>query len=404
MENEITKAAEVLGLSVDEVREKVVALTTEHKLDTANETDKLLLTGLFRQWFGQMRRAQQTGTTVKTGGSSLVNNGFGIIVGIEDCRDMMQYQRTQVEAEYRRDAESVYKQGRVALVVNTGNGHQISQWLNDEEITRNKDSDWELPDSAIQIDDKWIILVDNRPSFGSGDKNKNYGKPLPVEQWVRRVHFVGEGDSSGSQYWLLSLKNEIAQDFSAECFRFCHIAGIWNHERNAMYGVRNQTRVTYNDELDPNHDDYRDTTEVVIQDILGSALENRVAPLVDLERYHQDTVSLQLSEKLVLTDGVITNMILRPNSTGNRTIFISDLNAEYDYDSGGYSSIACWVPPHINLDFGIGSHVIIIGRTNQREVDGELSSVSLNVFGVLVADRRGEAPETDESVNDEDWF
>jgi len=207
MENEITKAAEVLGLSVDEVREKVVALTTEHKLDTANETDKLLLTGLFRQWFGQMRRAQQTGTTVQTSGSSLVNNGFGIIVGIEDCRDMMQYQRTQVEAEYRRDSESVYKQGRVALVVNTGNGHQISQWLNDEEITRNKDSDWELPDSAIQIDDKWIILVDNRPSFGSGDKNKNYGKPLPLEQWVRRVHFVGEGDSSGSQYWLLSLKN-----------------------------------------------------------------------------------------------------------------------------------------------------------------------------------------------------
>jgi hypothetical protein len=404
MENEITKAAEVLGLSVDEVREKVVALTTEHKLDTANETDKLLLTGLFRQWFGQMRRAQQTGTTVQTSGSSLVNNGFGIIVGIEDCRDMMQYQRTQVEAEYRRDSESVYKQGRVALVVNTGNGHQISQWLNDEEITRNKDSDWELPDSAIQIDDKWIILVDNRPSFGSGDKNKNYGKPLPLEQWVRRVHFVGEGDSSGSQYWLLSLKNEIAQDFSAECFRFCHIAGIWNHERNAMYGVRNQTRVTYNDELDPNHDDYRDTTEVVIGDILGSALENRVAALVDLERYHQDTVSLQLSEKLVLTDGVITNMILRPNSTGNRTIFISDLNAEYDYDSGGYSSIACWVPPHINLDFGIGSHVVILGRTNQREVDGELSSVSLNVFGVLVADRRGEAPETDESVNDEDWF
>jgi len=404
MENEITKAAEVLGLPVEEVREKVIEIAKQHNLNQEVEADMSLLTGLFRQWFGQMRRTQQTGATVQTGGSSLVNGGFGIIAGIEDCRDMMQYQRTQIEAEYRRDAESVYRQGRIALVVNTGNGHQINQWLNDEETTRNKDADWEMPDSAIQMDDKWIIPVDNRATFGSGDKNKQYGKPLPLEQWVRRIHFIGEGDGSDSQYWVLSLKNDLAKEFKGECHRFCHVQGIWNHEHNTMYGVVNQTRITYNDEMDPNHDDYRDTTGANIQDILADALSTKLAPLIDLERYHQDTLSQPVSARLVLTDGIVTNMILKPNSTGNRTIFVSDLNADYDYDSGGYSSIACWVPPTVNLDFGIGSHVVILGRTNQREVNGEMSSVSLNVFGILVVNQRGEAPEFDESTDDGDWF
>ena len=112
-----------------------------------------------------------------------------------------------------------------------------------------------------------------------------------------------------------------------------------------------------------------------------------------------------MSQRMVVTDGIVTNMILKPNSTGNRTIFISDLSAEFDYDSEQNSSIACWVPPHINLDFGIGSNIIIMGRSNQREVDGALASVSLNTFGIMVLDQRGEVPSFDEvTVDDSDWF
>ena len=404
MENEIMKAAEVLGLSMEETREKLLDIAKQNQLNPDLDTDKPLLRGLFRQWFGQAKRQQSTPTTTT---NSLVNTGFGIIVGIEDCRDMMEYQRKQVQGEYQRNKDETYRQGKIAKITSVMAGYQISQWLNNEEITREKDNNWAIPDAAIEVEDEWIIPVDNRPSFGSGDKNKNYGKPLPLEQWTRRIHFVGEVEGANTQYWTLSLKNEMAQNFSADCYRFCHVTGIWNHERNAMYGVWNQPVLQYNDELDPNDDNFRDVSNVDVQDIFGSAMSEYVTPLVELETYHQNTATLPLSQRMVLTDGIVTNMILKPNSTGNRTIFISDLNAEFDYESDGNSSIACWVPPHIDLSFGIGSNVIVCGRTSQGtdKETGELRNVTINVLGLYVIDRHGSAEVVEAPVEDNfDWF
>ena len=41
----------------------------------------------------------------------------------------------------------------------------------------------------------------------------------------------------------------------------------------------------------------------------------------------------------------------------------------------------CWVPEHINIDFGIGSQLsIVIGRTSQRQTEeGEAQPVTINV-------------------------
>tara|TARA_R110000765_G_scaffold84868_2_gene163930 strand:- start:1834 stop:3045 length:1212 start_codon:yes stop_codon:yes gene_type:complete len=403
MENEIMKAAEVLGLSIEETREKLLEIATQNSLSPDLEADKPLLRGLFRQWFGQAKRANATPTK----SNSLVNTGFGVIIGIEDCRDMMEYQRKQLQGEYQRNSDETYRQGKVAMVTETTAGYEVKQWLNDEEKSRPKPNAWTVPESAIKVDDGWIIPVDSRPSFGSGDVNKNYGKPLPLEQWTRRIHFMGEVTplNISTQYWTLSLKNDMAKEFNADCFRFCHVTGIWNEERNAMYGVWNQPVLQYNDDLNPNDDNYRDTTSLNVQDLLGDTMDDYITPLIDLERYHQNTATLPTSQRMVVTDGIVTNMILKPNSTGNRTIFISDLSAEFDYDSEQNSSIACWVPPHINLDFGIGSNIIIMGRSNQREVDGALTSVSLNTFGIMVIDQRGESPSFDEvTVDDSDWF
>jgi hypothetical protein len=406
MNEEISKAAEVLDLPLEEVKEKFASIVTQHSLNLENESDKNLAIGLFRQWFGQQRRQQQVGTKPQQQ-SSFGGNGFGIVIGVEDARDMMVYQRTQVEGEYRRDSDLVYQEGKVAVVVQTDSGYQISQWLNNEEQTRNKDSEWKLPESAIEIEDTWIIPVDNRPAFASGDKNRKYGQPLPLEEFRRRVHFIGEGHDSpgGVKHWTLGLKDTIAINFSVETFRFCHIFGKWNPDIGTMWGIKNQTTVTYNDELDENHDNYQDTTNVDVQDLLGDVMGDYIVPLIDLERRHQETAALPLADKLVITDGVVTNMNLRQSSTGNRTLFISDLNADFNYEGEEYFSTACWVPPHLEIDFGIGSHVILVGRTSQREVDGELTSVSLNTFGIYVVDKRGQPLEYEDADEDDgDWF
>ena len=65
----------------------------------------------------------------------------------------------------------------------------------------------------------------------------------------------------------------------------------------------------------------------------------------------------------------------------------------------------CWVPEHINIDFGIGSNVIVIGRTSQRQTEEGPEPVTINVSGLLVVERVG-SPVEIETVEetDDDWF
>ena len=89
--------------------------------------------------------------------------------------------------------------------------------------------------------------------------------------------------------------------------------------------------------------------------------------------------------------------------TINRIIYITDLNAELDYDNDGITT--CWIPEHLTLDFGIGSSVIIVGRTSQRTVDGEVEPVTINTSGLLCTVRHGSSVEVSQPVEDNtDWF
>ena len=79
-------------------------------------------------------------------------------------------------------------------------------------------------------------------------------------------------------------------------------------------------------------------------------------------------------------------------------INITDIAAEFSYeDDGGVTT--CWIPNHINIDFGIGSSIIVVGRTSQRIVDGEADPVTINLAGLYVTNRVGapsEAVQRDE--------
>ena len=100
-------------------------------------------------------------------------------------------------------------------------------------------------------------------------------------------------------------------------------------------------------------------------------------------------------------------MNLQQTANGNQTLYLSDLNADFNWDGEGYSSVTCWVPSYVNIDFGIGSNVIVCGRTSQgtdRET-GELRPVSINVLGLYAIDRHGSAEVNTVVVEDNgEWF
>ena len=84
---------------------------------------------------------------------------------------------------------------------------------------------------------------------------------------------------------------------------------------------------------------------------------------------------------------------------------LTDLNADFDYGEEFNNGTTCWVPSHIEIDFGIGSQAIIVGRTSQgTDENGNLRPVSINVTGLYVIDRRG-GPSTAAAIEDNvGWF
>ena len=69
---EIKKAAEVLGLSEDEVLAKFNDICTQNNIDMAKE--ELLARGLFRQWFTSVKSMQKKTPSASSGG--LFKNAF----------------------------------------------------------------------------------------------------------------------------------------------------------------------------------------------------------------------------------------------------------------------------------------------------------------------------------------
>ena len=398
---EMADAARILSLSQEEVDTKWNSIVSDNSLDVNNESELKLGLTLFRQWFTGMRAVKGSGGKQQGGG--LVKTGFGVIVGIEDARDFEQYSRDQLVAEYMRDRNAAFNAGKFAYADGDEGNYVITQILDGEM----KERQWtkELPESTMEIDGRNVIPIDNRKVLPWGDDNKQYGYPSPASNWRRNIHFIGAVEDSGPAYWVIQSKNETAKNWNVRAGEYIHIDLIWAEDKKAAYPVPDTLgSVVYNEEME---NPRNTTTMPTMRNLVAEMLKEKVTGLINLENYHNSVKTLPAKERLVVTDGNITNMNMNPNKTGNRTLFISDINADFDYENDGYSSTPCWVPPHIEVDFGIGSHVMIIGRTNQstNQETGELRQCSINVFGVVVLDRRGSPVNvTDSGEQYEGWF
>jgi len=414
-ENMMNKMAETLNVSLEEVQEKFSQICNEHGLNTELENDAKLAEGLLKQWHGNRRRAlTMPQTTNPTSGDSI---GFGVIVAVEDAFDFLAKQRLEIEAECHRDLEAVFEKGQVCVLSKTETGYELQQVIEGIPETRNAtkggkplDEAWfnkNMKDRCFEIEGKYVAPVDIRKTWNSGKPNFGYTKPLPATKWNRRVHFLGEVDGNAS-YYQISFNDAQAENFEIKVGKFIHIAAKWGEDGIAYSKWNTTETVVYNDDLPMDDDRKRDTSSFSIQNMIGVAMAKYQTPLVNLERYHQNLVNSNapFKDRIVVTDGVVTNMNLNESSNGNRTLFLTDLNAEYDFEGNGNNSVPCWTPSHIDIDFGIGSNVLVIGKTSQGTTpEGELRNVSLNVFGLIVLDKRGNPVEVeDDAFGQEDWW
>ena len=400
VEKELNSLATRLSIEVGEMNEKYMEIANSNNLDLENERKQLVALTLTRNYVRGCLASNRTSS------SGFGDAGVGFFIGIEPARDVMEWKRKNVMSKYNSDSSQALNDEIVAEVTLTDDGSY--------EKTQKKNGEWDtriipqLPASAIVVNETtWVVPVDPVKSWASGDENKNYGKPLPKEEYKLRAHFIGMKDGGDIQLWSLQLKNEAAKEFKVDTFRWTTIYGMFNDERNAIYGIRNKTltSMTYMEQLDEEDPRWVDVSEESMEDILAEHMAEYVADLIELDSYH-DLISQQQGLRVVVTDGIVTSMNLTPNErSGNRVIWVEPVDANYGFDEDDIpDSTPIWVPSHIDINFGVGSDVVIIGRTNQTQkkdesgmpIDGEYNPVTINLYGVYARSATGVVPEAEE--------
>ena len=194
------------------------------------------------------------------------------------------------------------------------------------------------------------------------------------------------------------MSGEQCKDFAPKTFNWCSFTCVPNSNNASILSARKDGSTV-------SSLNYLESDENIIE-VLQSVLGERIVELTGLESAHVDNSHKKSDERIMITDGNVTGMNLQQTANGNQTLFLSDLNVDYDYD-GSSNAVACWVPSYVDIDFGIGSNVIVCGRTSQGtdKETGELRNVTINVLGLYVIDRHGSAEVVEAPVEDNfDWF
>ena len=399
MKNEIEKSAQYINMSVEDATTKFSDICAENGI----ETNDPLAKGLWRNYVAQVRRTNKPNAG-SSGGNSLVKPVFGFFVSLEEPRDMMSWNRNKAKEEYYRDSDNALQEGIIANAEENATGWQITRYYKGEMQQKQVT---ERPATAEEMDDGvWIIPLDSTERYQNGGENRNFGKPLPLQQFRRSGVFFGSVEGGEMKKYNFSYKNQGGVDFTPDTYDFVHFRGIPSDDGNNIYGMTDVTKSTLirNAELNPDNSDYRNMEMFDFEECLANNFSNHLVPLVEIDRAHITRQTLPTSERFVITDGTVCNMNMMPTKNGNRILNITDLNAEFDYDNDT-NMTTCWVPSNVELDFGIGSSVIVIGRTSQRITEEGPEPVTINVSGLYVTEKRGSPVEVSQPIEEDfDWF
>tara|TARA_R100001591_G_C4347058_1_gene182205 strand:+ start:769 stop:1986 length:1218 start_codon:yes stop_codon:yes gene_type:complete len=399
--DEMKRAAELLDMPLDDVQSKFDDICKQNDIDM--EKEQLLARGLFRQWYASVRQAKASNPSSE-GGDSFFKNAFGFFVSMDDARDMMAMQRDRVVAEYRRDSDTTYNLGKVAVITTVDDGFEMRRMHKGEEVSGKIEN---LPENHVELDNgMYLVPVDYTEKYGTRD-NDNFGKPLPKEEFRRSGVFIGDVNGVLGKFYF-NYKGQHSKTFNPKTFEFVHFTCILNStDGTRIHGATDKTMLSlaYNADLSDDDEKKVDVSSTNVQDEIMSRSEDNYSPLVDLERYHQQVANKTYNDRFVFTDGTVSSVNMTATKNGNRIVNLTDLNADFDYGDEFNSGTTCWVPAHIDIDFGIGSQVIVVGRTSQGTDDeGNLRPVSINVTGMYVIDKRG-GPTAETPVEDNvGWF
>lgn len=188
-------------------------------------------------------------------------------------------------------------------------------------------------------------------TWSTGRANPNYGKPLPEHSYVRNLYGIAsvKGKNEFKEF-VLTLNGTLAEELEAPMFK--NVTFIANNKSSVDAKKFQLTglSVTKFNSVDNSIPDVKKILEAF----------SKVVPLTQLKSWYEQFGKDMNS--VVITEGIVTQMNLNPNNvTGNRMLTVDDFDALFSED-GKESSVVCWLPSHLQIDFGEQSKIIIVGR------------------------------------------
>ena len=218
--------------------------------------------------------------------------------------------------------------------------------------------------------------LDTREVFGTGRENPGFGKPLPEHSYIRGVIGVAlrSNVKESPKVFSMTLNGLLAENCIIEMFKPIKFRAINKSEENSKQFILNGSTVT--------KFEISDTIQMPQPiDVLRKVCGDMFVPFEKIEEYH--SINKDDFNRLALIEGDVSIISLEPSKIGSRMMILE--NMEVSMENIEAPGITCWVPKNINIDFGEGSKVIVIGKTAQgksRDDPNKLGDVMFNVLGI----------------------
>ena len=387
------KTATAIGMTDTDALVRFDDICQKNSVSVSEEP--MLALNLWKEFYNSALRAQRTTTNATTNSGGFYKQAYGFFASLDEARDMLARKNEMIVNDYRRDRDNTFNEGLVAVFTEVDGKYEGKMVRDEQEVVKIMAS---LPENHVDLEDgTYVVPLDTNDA----DWNKaRYGKPLPKSEWRRSGVFIGEVDGRMGKYFF-NYKGESTKDFCPDTFTFVHFDCILNsNDKNKIHGgkARTLSSLVINSEL--SDEDRKDTTGVNMLDVLMEYSESNFTPIIDLGQAHNMVMDKEYNDRFVFTDGDVTTVNMNPTKNGNRYFVLADFNSEFSIED---DNLTCWTPPHIGIDFGIGSKIVVVGRTSQGTDDeGNLRPISLNVNGIYVTKARGGSPDEITHIDDDD--
>lgn len=238
------------------------------------------------------------------------------------------------------------------------------------------------PVKAIRdgLTDESGIPLDNIKIFSTERANPRFGKPLPEHSWMRTIYglaTLNEGEKP--KKFTLRLNGETAKIIIPLFMPVTFRAINKSKEGEEVYTLSGSAFTEFKNTEIPGFPE----PEKIIEDYYSGD----IITLGNIEEYHAQTKGQ--FDRMAVIRADVANVSLEPTSIGNRLIILEDLEDTERMENLESRGVLCWVPEHIEIDFGQSSKVYVFGRTGEmsrRNEDGSYSDtekdVCMNATGI----------------------